>query len=159
MWLLQASAEIKASAADHSVEDVDVDANTPFAAPGFYDPVRIRELISKLIIVHELPFCIVEYNWFNILHKALNPSYKKVSRVTIRKDCMKLYESEKKVLNKSFKNVKKISLTCDLWTSNQTICYMSLVAHYIDADWSMHCCVINFMELGPPQSPHWSSYL
>jgi hypothetical protein len=65
---------------------------------------------------------------------------------------MKLYESEKETLKKIFRGVKKISLTCDLWISNQTICYMSLVAHYIDADWKMHCRVINFIELEPPHS-------
>lgn len=122
------------------------------SVPGFYDPAKIRELICKMIIVHELPFIIVEYTWFNVLLKALNSSYKKVSRATIRNDCMKLYESEKELLRKSLKNVNRISLTCDLWTSKQTICYMSLVAHYIDANWTMHCRVINFMELDPPHS-------
>jgi hypothetical protein len=119
---------------------------------GYYDPLKIHELICKMIIVHELPFIIVEYTWFTVLLKALNPSYKKVSRNTIKADCMKLYESEKEVLKKSFKDIRKFSLTCDLWTSNQTICYMSLVAHYIDENWSMHCRVINFLELEPPHS-------
>ncbi|KAL6911676.1 hypothetical protein ACP4OV_000481 [Aristida adscensionis] len=131
----------------------DVEADLPaLSAPGFCDQAKIRELICKMIIVHELPFSIVEYTWFNVLLRALNSGYKKVSRTTIRNECMKLYESEKEVLKKSFRNVNKISLTCDLWTSNQTICYMSLVAHYIDANWTMHCRVINFMELDPPHT-------
>lgn len=71
-----------------------------------------------MIIVHEFPFNIVEYTWFNVLLKALNLAYKKVSKVTIRNECMKLYEYEKELLKKGFKEVKKISLTCDLWTSN-----------------------------------------
>ncbi|KAL6630922.1 hypothetical protein ACP70R_028262 [Stipagrostis hirtigluma subsp. patula] len=122
------------------------------STPGFYDPAKIRELICKMIIVHELPFSIVEYTWFNVLLKALNSAYKKVSRTTIRNECMRLYESEKDALKKSLKNVTKISLTCDLWTSNQTICYMSLVAHYIDANWTMRSRIINFIELDPPHT-------
>lgn len=136
-----------------SLDEGDVDLDAPcVSVPGYYDPTKIRELICKMIIVHELPFCLVEYTWFNVLLKRLNPSYKKVSRNTIRSDCMRLYESEKEKLKRTFKDVRKISLTCDLWTSNQTICYMSLVAHYIDADWSMHCRVINFLELEPPHT-------
>ena len=136
-----------------SLDEGDVDLDAPcVSVPGYYDPTKIRELICKMIIVHELPFCLVEYTWFNVLLKRLNPSYKKVSRNTIRSDCMRLYESEKEKLKRTFKDVRKISLTCDLWTSNQTICYMSLVAHYIDADWSMHCRVINFLELEPPHN-------
>jgi hypothetical protein len=134
-------------------EEAEGDVETPAVVnPGHCDNAKIREIICKLIIVHDMPFRLVEYKWFNILMKALNRGYKKMSRNTIRNECMKLYESEKDILKKYFKNVKKISLTCDLWTSNQTICYMSLVAHYIDADWNMHCRIINFIELEPPHS-------
>ncbi|KAL6594799.1 hypothetical protein ACP70R_048248 [Stipagrostis hirtigluma subsp. patula] len=91
--------------------DVDPDLDGPsIVSPGYYDPTKIRR-ICKLIIVHELPFSIVEYTWFNILLKALNPAYKKVSRNTIRTDYMKLYEFEKEALKKSFKDIRKISLT------------------------------------------------
>uniref|UniRef100_A0ACD5UTW0 Uncharacterized protein n=1 Tax=Avena sativa TaxID=4498 RepID=A0ACD5UTW0_AVESA len=134
-------------------EEAEGDVETPSVVnPDYCDNARIREIICKLIIVHDMPFRIVEYKWFNILMKALNRGYKKMSRNTIRNECMKLYESEKDILKKYFKNVRKISLTCDLWTSNQTICYMSLVAHYIDDDWKMHCRIINFIELEPPHS-------
>ena len=40
----------------------------------------------------------------------------------------------------------------DWWTSNQNLCYMSLVAHYIDKNWVMQCRVLNFIELDPPHS-------
>uniref|UniRef100_A0A0A9CXS6 BED-type domain-containing protein n=1 Tax=Arundo donax TaxID=35708 RepID=A0A0A9CXS6_ARUDO len=148
----QQKSKIQTTINFHSCEG-DVEGDLPaLSTPGFYDPAKIRELICKMIIVHELPFSIVEYSWFNVLLKALNCAYKKVSRITIRNDCMRLYESEKDLLKKSFKHVNRISLTCDLWTSNQTICYMSLVAHYIDANWTMQCRVINFMELDPPHT-------
>lgn len=45
---------------------------------------------------------------------------------------MKVYLSEKEILKKQHKSVDSISLTCDLWTSNQNICYLAVVAHYID---------------------------
>lgn len=45
-----------------------------------------------------------------------------------------------------------ISLTTDMWTSNQTISYMCVVAHYIDKHWRMQTRVLAFMELDPPHS-------
>jgi hypothetical protein len=43
-----------------------------------------------------------------------------------------VFETEKDKLKKVFKNIERISLTCDCWTLNQTIGYMCLIAHYID---------------------------
>lgn len=47
-------------------------------------------------------------------------------------------------------STKTISLTSDLRASNQTICYMNLVACYIYANCKMQCRVGNFIELEPP---------
>jgi hypothetical protein len=115
---------------------------------GGYDNAKTREIIATMIIYHDYPFRMVEHYWFNVLMKTMNPSYQKMSRTTIKNECMRIFLSQKKIL----KHVNKISLTCDLWTSNQTICYMSLVAHYIDSDWNMQCRVISFLELDPPHT-------
>lgn len=117
-----------------------------------YDTFKIREIMAKMIIVHEYPFTMVEHTWFNILCKALNPNFQKMSRNTIRNECLKVYESEKEKLKKVFKNVDKISLTCDCWTSKQTIGYMALTAHYVDSEWQLQKRVINFFELEPPHT-------
>jgi hypothetical protein len=75
-----------------------------------------------------------------------------VSRTTIKSDCMKVFETEKDKLTKIFKCVDRISLTSDCWTSNQTIGYMCLTAHYIDSDWKLQKRIIGFNELAPPHS-------
>ena len=59
------------------------------------------------------------------------------------------YENDSKSLSER-RGVEYISLTTDLWTSNQTLSYMCLVAHYIDNDWKMQCRVLHFFELDPP---------
>jgi hypothetical protein len=86
----------------------------------------------------------VEHTWFNIFMKYLNPQYEFIGRKTIRAECLKVYESEKEILSKALKGVDYISLTTDLWTSNQTLSHMCLVAYYIDSDWKMQCRVLNF---------------
>ncbi|KAM0926139.1 hypothetical protein ACQ4PT_003946 [Festuca glaucescens] len=119
---------------------------------GSYDNGKIREIIATMIIFHVYPFRMVEHFWFNVLMKTLNPSYQKMSRTTIKNECMRIFQSRKETLKKELKHDNKISLTCDLWTSNQTLCYMSLVAHYIDSDWNMQYRVISFLELEPPHT-------
>jgi Domain of unknown function (DUF4413) len=119
---------------------------------GGYDQMKCRELIAKMIIAHELPFMFVEYQWFNILMKYNNPLYQRVSRTTIKNDCIKIFESEKEKIKKNFRNIKMISLTTDCWTSNQTIGYMCLTAHYIDSNWKLQKRIISFTELAPPHT-------
>jgi Domain of unknown function (DUF4413)/hAT family C-terminal dimerisation region len=126
---------------------------TSFNYPsGGYDQMKCREILAKMIIAHELPFSFVEYQWFNILMKYNNPLFQKVSRATIRKDCIKVFETEKEKIRKIFKNIDMISLTSDCWTSNQTIGYMCLTAHFIDSDWKLQKRIIGFNELAPPHS-------
>ncbi|KAK9064505.1 hypothetical protein SSX86_015887 [Deinandra increscens subsp. villosa] len=119
---------------------------------GAYDQMKCREIIAKLIVAHELPFSFVEYHWFNVLMKYNNPLYQKVSRATIRKDCIKVVDTEREKIMKVFKNVDIISLTSDCWTSNQTVGYMCLTAHFIDSNWKMQKRIIGFNELVPPHS-------
>ncbi|KAJ1270298.1 hypothetical protein BS78_06G043100 [Paspalum vaginatum] len=120
--------------------------------PNEYEHDHTRQLIAKMIIVHEYPFRMVEHTWFNVLMNWLNPHYEFIGSKGIRKECMNVYESEKEILNKSLRDVDSISLTSDLWTSNQNIGYMCLVAHYIDPNWVMQCRVLNFIELDPPHT-------
>jgi hypothetical protein len=75
-----------------------------------------------------------------------------VSRTTIKNDCIKVFETEKYKIRKIFKGVDRISLTSDCYTSNQTIWYMCLTAHYIDSDWKLQKRIIGFNELAPPHS-------
>ncbi|KAK9080684.1 hypothetical protein SSX86_000442 [Deinandra increscens subsp. villosa] len=123
-----------------------------FSSNGGYDQMKCREMIAKMIIAHELPFLFVEYHWFNRLMECNNHLYQKVSWVTVRKDCVKVVEVEREKLKKVLENVDMVSLSGDRWTSNQTIDYMCLTAHFIDSDWKLRKCVIGFNELAPPRS-------
>ena len=40
-----------------------------------YDQSKIREVLSHMIMVHELPFSFVEYEVFNLLMKTATPHY------------------------------------------------------------------------------------
>ncbi|KAJ1270677.1 hypothetical protein BS78_06G070100 [Paspalum vaginatum] len=103
--------------------------------PSEYDHDHTRLLIAKMIIAHQYPFRMVDHKWFNILTSWMNENY----------ECIEL-------LKKSLREAESISLTTDLWTSNQNIQYMCLVVHYVDVDWVLQCRVLNFVELDPPHT-------
>ncbi|KAG5562769.1 hypothetical protein RHGRI_005483 [Rhododendron griersonianum] len=46
----------------------------------------------------------------------------------------------------------RVCLTFDLWTSIATNGYMSLTAHFIDANWVLHMRFLNFSYMPPPHS-------
>jgi hypothetical protein len=145
------SAEAKSKLAQGTLNFA-LDDGSLVVNPTEYDHEHTRILIAKMIIVHEYSLRMVEHRWFNILMKWMNNSYESIGRKTIKNECMKVYESEKDLLKKTLRDAESISLTTDLWTSNQNVQYMSLVAHYIDVNWELQCCVLNFVELDPPHT-------
>ena len=79
---------------------------------------------AKMFIAHEYPFSMIEHKWFSIFAKALNYKYQKVSRVTLKSDCVKVYQIENDNLKNMLKNVSRVCLTSDNWTSNQIVGYI-----------------------------------
>ncbi|KAH6764506.1 hypothetical protein C2S51_015755 [Perilla frutescens var. frutescens] len=117
-----------------------------------YDHAKVREVLSHMIIVHELPFHFSEYELFNFLMKTATPHYEKISRATVRNDCITSFELEKKKLMLELKDVKRISVTTDLWKSDQNISYMVVTGHYVDAYWNLQKRTLNFCNIPPPHS-------
>lgn len=119
---------------------------------GKLDMMVMREGISHWLTMHEHPFTMVEEEGFNLMMKRGIPQWTAVSRHTIRLDCFKVYDYEKKKLKTLLKKVDQISLTTDLWKSKpQKIEYMVLTAHFVDMDWKLQKRVLNFVHLPPPR--------
>ncbi|WOL01356.1 Zinc finger, BED-type [Canna indica] len=117
---------------------------------GRFDMNKMREGIAHWILMHEHPFSTVEEEGFNMMQKRGMIEWEKVSRTTIKKDCVQVYEAEKKKLKGQLKDVNKISLTTDLWRStNQKIEYMVLTGHFVDANWRLQKRVLNFVHIPP----------
>ncbi|KAK9677784.1 hypothetical protein RND81_11G166700 [Saponaria officinalis] len=92
-----------------------------------------RMALSKMIIMDERPFRMVEHEGFRLFMSVACPHFKIPSRWTIARDCLSLYLEEKCKLKSDFSNLSfRICLTTDTWTSCQNLGYMCLTAHYID---------------------------
>jgi len=87
-----------------------------------------------MIIKHEYPLSIVEHEGFREFCNVIQPLFKMVSRNTIKKEILKIYETEKlKTMTLLNEINEKIALTKDMWTSNhQTKGYMTVTTHFVD---------------------------
>lgn len=87
-----------------------------------YDTKVARRKLVKLIVVNEMPFSLVEYPSFREFTAALNPCFEKVSRTTIRNECVAAFEEHVGEIKEYFGNCdSRISLTGNMWTSNQKL--------------------------------------
>lgn len=115
-----------------------------------FDQQKSRNELVSLIVVHALPFSLVEYPRFRSFVNSLNPCFTHVSRTTIKSDCMRAYEDAKMELHDVLKNSTcRISLTADLWTSKQTLGYLCVTCHYIN-NWRITKRIIKFALVETP---------
>jgi hypothetical protein len=106
---------------------------------------KIRLALAKMIIVDELPFRFVKHEGFNYYMNVVEPRFPIPSRVTVTKDCMKLYLNERKKLKDVLsKKGQKVCLTTDTWTFVQNLNYLCLTCHFIDSDWKYQKRILNF---------------
>jgi hypothetical protein len=108
-----------------------------------YDPIKIRKLVVQYFIKNELPFRYVQSRGFKELMNGIEPMFNIPCRITLQKDCIKLYEEEKLKLKASLRG-KRICITTNTWTSLQNFNYMVVTASFIDSDWRMHKKIIKF---------------
>ncbi|KAL7121034.1 hypothetical protein ACP275_02G158800 [Erythranthe tilingii] len=111
-----------------------------------FDQVKSRSDLAVLIIVRELPFSFVDDPTFRKFVLNLCPKFKFVSRNTIKSDCLKIYQTEKKRLKDTLQTLSpRICLTTDTWTSKTELPFMALTAHFIDDSWKLHKVILNFV--------------
>ena len=116
----------------------------------FDQEVSWQELM-KLIVLHELPFSIVEYPRFKSFVASLNPLFRLVSRTTIKGDCISAYEQQRLALREVLMaSTSRMSLTADVWTSNQKLGYLCITCHFIDNRWKMQKRIIRFTLVETP---------
>ncbi|XP_057422229.1 zinc finger BED domain-containing protein RICESLEEPER 2-like [Lotus japonicus] len=113
---------------------------------------KMREIIATAVMVHELPFSIVEDEVWMWAFQYANSSFQKVTSETVRSDCLSIYEAEKKKLKTLLTSVNKISLTIDMWkSSHQVDEYMVISGHFVDAGWKLQKRVLSCVKVPSPR--------
>ena len=113
-----------------------------------FDVELCRQALARMIIVDELPFSFVENEGFRYFMSVTQPRLPLPGRISIARDCLSLYMSEKHKFRDLFtKTNQSVCLTTDTWTSVQNINYMVLTAHFIDQDWKLRKRILNFCPI------------
>lgn len=103
-----------------------------------FDPKVNRELLAKMVILHGLPFNVVEWRGFRNYQKFLNDDCRFITRNTIKTDVLKTYEEEKEKLKSQLAQISsRVRLTSDCWTACINHGFISLTVHYVDANWNL----------------------
>jgi len=123
-----------------------------------YDQKIDREMVSEVIIYHDLPFRYVEYEKVRARDKYLNPDYQPICRQTAAADVFVRYEVEKEKLKELFaKHRGRVSFTSDLWSAKASMTsYICVTGHFIDEGWHLHSYILDFCEL---KSPHTGEHI
>jgi hypothetical protein len=117
-----------------------------------FDPKKTRAELVRLIVLHELPFSLVEYEGFRSYSLSLNPLVESVSRTTIKENCIQAFKNHRSTLRDELRDSKcRFSLTADIWTCNNTTSYICVTCHYIDVNWKVQKKIIRFCWI---QTPH-----
>ena len=111
-----------------------------------YNPIVARTELCRLIARLDLPLGIGDTQaWEYYITRARNPRFAKVSRQSTTRDLAKLFAERRDVLMKSvLPAASSVSLTSDIWSGNTKEDYISVVAHYVNADWELQKRVIGF---------------
>jgi hypothetical protein len=109
-----------------------------------FDQEVARKELALMTIIHEYPLSMVDHVGFRKFCAALQPLFKVVSRNTLRKDILDMYELQKQSMLKYFRKLSsRVAITTDLWTANhQKKGYMAVTAHFIDDDWKLKSFLI-----------------
>ncbi|KAM2095052.1 hypothetical protein ACFX1X_017841 [Malus domestica] len=125
-------------------------ANTPQI---IFDPDRCRHEIARMIIMHDYPLHMVEHPGFVAFAQNINSQFNMVSFNTVQGDCVATYLTEKQSVTKFIEGIPgRVCLTLDMWSSSQSVGYVFITGHFIDADWKLHRRLLNVVMEPYPDS-------
>ncbi|CAN1219568.1 Zinc finger BED domain-containing protein RICESLEEPER 2 [Linum perenne] len=117
-----------------------------------YNQTKMREVVCHWIILEEHPLCTADSDMFTYMMKHANTLYQRISRASVTTNLFSTYEIFKRKLHTTLANVRRVSLTTDMWQSNQTIGYMVVTCHFVDENWRLQKRLLDFCAVPPPHS-------
>ncbi|KAL6601355.1 hypothetical protein ACP70R_044575 [Stipagrostis hirtigluma subsp. patula] len=118
-----------------------------------FDQDRSCSYLAKMVILHDYPLHIVHQPAFATFIGSLQPRFRIVDADTMQGEVYAVYQKEKENLQQAFNTMPgRISLTIGLWTTSQTLGYVSLAGQFIDSEWKVHRRMLNFMMVSSPHS-------
>ncbi|XP_039126915.1 zinc finger BED domain-containing protein RICESLEEPER 3-like [Dioscorea cayenensis subsp. rotundata] len=130
------------------VEDDEVEEN-PFAAKKRKKTSKVWDEFKEVTLSDGTK----KAEFFNHFMRTVSPNWERISRGLSKKDCISAYDIEKKRLTSLLKEVDRVSITTDLWTSTvQDVEYMVVTCHFVDYDWKLQKRMLCFRSIVPPHT-------
>nr|XP_043626184.1 zinc finger BED domain-containing protein RICESLEEPER 2-like [Erigeron canadensis] len=108
----------------------------------------IKKALAHMIVVDEFPFSFVKNKGFRHYNSVSQPLFKIPCRSTMTIATYDLFLEEKEKVRDFIKrNIGRICLTTDGWTSTQQVNHICLTAHFIDNEWKLRKKVLSFKQL------------
>lgn len=118
-----------------------------------FDQDRSSSYLAKLIILHDYPLHIVQQPAFTAFTESLQPRFRVAGVDTMEEEVYAVYRKEKHNLLQALSTMAgRISLTIGLWTTSQTLGYVSLAGQFVDTEWKVHRRMLNFRMVSSPHS-------
>ena len=118
-----------------------------------FDQDRSTMDLAKMIIMQEYPLHMVEHSAFKAFIQGLQPQFKMPDHEALEKEIFGIFQKEKHNLGQLFSMIPgRVCLSIGLWTTSQTLGYVSVTGHFIDNDWKLHSRVLNFSMVSSPHS-------
>lgn len=108
-----------------------VDASSSQENPSLADFKKADQALTLMIAIDFQPFSVVDDKGFRNFVKCINPNYKIPDKRVIRYELMPkmFYEAEAK-LKRILSEIKNLSATTDIWTSNTMESYITVTIHF-----------------------------
>ncbi|XP_078156062.1 zinc finger BED domain-containing protein RICESLEEPER 2-like [Carex rostrata] len=125
-----------------------------FGAPNYkFDPVLTHNLMTLLFIDAEIPFNVIESQFFESVMRSLRPKYKLIGRQTLGNDCVQVFKARIEITMKEFEILDScVSFTSDIWTSSVHLGYLCLTTHFIDKDFKFQKKITYFKQIPYPHT-------
>ena len=96
------------------------------------------DAVLTLIAQDMQPISVVENEGFRRLLHVMDPRYQLPSRSTITRALLpQKYEVVKSIVKAELNQTQYVALTTDLWTSNQTVGYITVTCHFVSEAWEL----------------------
>nr|XP_043636634.1 zinc finger BED domain-containing protein DAYSLEEPER-like [Erigeron canadensis] len=127
--------------------------STSGSAIGSLNQPCCRYEIAKMIIMHEYPLDMMDHLGFLDCVRALQPQFNVLSRDTIESDCSAFYAREKQALSNRISSIPgRVSLSLDMWSTDQSVCYVCIAGQFIDNNWKLNRKILGVKLLSFPES-------
>jgi len=124
------------------------------------DPDQLEVLYVRFITACSLPFRLVECPEFRALLAYVNDdidTWLPDTHETIRKWIMRQYEDQKEKVKQRIQSAKsRIHISCDLWTSPNSLAILGVVGHYVTEDGQLEHHILALKDI---DSEHNGSHL